>query len=165
MPKTRKMAARGWYILAAVAYFLFHAFDQFRQTHWRSGFGALAAILAICLWLLPTKAAGVRGVLNLNRAGNCRNDINGLFFGCEKARNHYWPRPLGFVGLGRKGKPTRGNMAPSEADTTPTLVAPVQAVADTTPHRVLFYATMVSTSFAAISGLTDLLTFFGKTAA
>ncbi|MGW1450170.1 hypothetical protein ACWCO3_18065 [Micromonospora sp. NPDC002411] len=159
------MHTRGWFILGFAGLLLFYAFDEFRQTHWRSAFGAVAGILAIDLWPLLTKAAGLCGVLNLNRLGNCRNDINGLFFGCERAKNHYWLRPLGFVGLGRKPKPSRKNAGASESESEPALVAPTQAVADTTPHRILFYATMVSTTFAVVSGLTDLLTFFGKDAA
>jgi hypothetical protein len=94
--------------------------------------------------------------------GHCSRHINGLFFGCLYYDNHLWLRPLGFIGLGRKPKPGRRRVAGGTEVTTPALVSPTEAVSDTSPHRALFYATMIATACAVASGITDVLTFFGQ---
>ena len=166
MTKSRKATARDRAFMVLVVVFIlgFYAVNELRQTHWRSGLCALCAILAFVLWLIMTKVPSHCGVKNKTKLGNCQNQIDGLFFGCGKARNHTWQRPLAFVGLGRKARPTRGYAPAGQVETAPALVPPSEAIEETPKHRALFYATMIATTCALASGLTDVLTFFGKTA-
>lgn len=165
--KSRKATARdrAFMVLLVVLLFGLHAFNELRQTHWRSGIGALFAILAFVLWLIMTKVPSHCGVKNKTKPGNCSNEIDGLFFGCGKAKNHTWQRPLAFVGLGRKQRSLTGYTLAGQSDTAPAIVPPGEAVQETSKHRALFYATMIATTCAVASGLTDVLTFFGRTAA
>jgi hypothetical protein len=166
--KSRKASARdrAFMLVGIVVLIGWYAVDEFRQTHWRSGLGALCTILAFVLWLVMTKVPSHCGVQNKTKPGNCRNPIDGLFFGCGQAKNHTWQRPLAFVGLGRKRKPTQPRYAPArQVVATPAIVAPSEAIQESPGHRVLFYATLISTTFAVASGVTDVLTFFDKTGA
>jgi hypothetical protein len=152
-------------VLFVVLLFGLHAFNELRQTHWRSGLGAVCAILAFMLWLIMTKVPSHCGVKNKTKPGNCQNEIDGLFFGCGKARNHTWQRPLALIGLGRKPRRALGYAPAGPIESAPALVPPGEAIQETSKHRALFYATMIATTCAVASGLTDVLTFFGRTAA
>jgi hypothetical protein len=74
-------------------------------------------------------------------------------------------RPLAFIWLGPKRKPGPNNAPPGQINTVPTIETPTAAIQESRGHRALFYATMISTTMALASGLTDMLTFFGKTVA
>jgi 4-amino-4-deoxy-L-arabinose transferase-like glycosyltransferase len=158
---SRKSTARNRAFMVLIGVFVvgWYAVDELRKTHWRSGLGALCLILAFILWLIMTKIRSNCGVLN-NDWSNCRNQITGLFFGCHK---HIWQRPLAFVGLDRKPLPARGRArAQTRPGSEPAPAPAGEAVRESSSHRIIFYATMLSTCAGLTSATVDLIGAVGK---
>jgi hypothetical protein len=160
MTKKATAQKRALGVLILVVATTIHAISELTQTHWRSGFGALALVLGFILWLLMTKIPSECGVWKKDNRGYCRNPIDGLFFGCNK---HTWLRPLGFMGLGRKPKPRVPAVVAAQsvpAAPSPAHEAISQEVQEGTKNRLLFYATMLATTAGVLSCATDVFGFF-----